>query len=164
MRAMCASTTSTEEVAPERMAAVVCSADHCQTGPLGGRALAGFCETAFFGVFAAARTADFFAGFFAAFALLFFLTVFFAISRPVAVSGNVKDAKAASRDGRGLLWVRGCPQSRLICRIVSQASSRRNSGRLGLWGDERGQEKGNLTEVSHAGGTPDKESNSNWQH
>jgi hypothetical protein len=53
------------------------------------------------------------------------------------------------------------PQSRLICRIVSQASSRRNSVRLGLWGDERGQEEGNLTEISHTGGTSDKESNSN---
>jgi hypothetical protein len=32
------------------------------------------------------------------------MMVFFAISRPVAVAGNVKDAGAASRDGRGLLW------------------------------------------------------------
>ena len=53
------------------MAAAVCSADHCQTGPLGGRALAGFCETAFFCAFAAVRPADFFADFFAAFAPLF---------------------------------------------------------------------------------------------
>jgi len=102
---MCACTTSVEEIAPERMAAAVCSADHCQTGPLGGRALAGFCETAFFCAFAAVRPADFFADFFAAFAPLFrLMMVFFAISRPVAVAGNVKDAGAASRDGRGLLW------------------------------------------------------------
>ena len=52
MRAMWASTTSTEEIAPERMAAAVCSADHCQTGPLGGRALAVFGETVFFCDFA----------------------------------------------------------------------------------------------------------------
>ena len=29
--------------------------------------------------------------------------------------------------------------------------------------NERGQEKSNLTEISHARGPPDKESNSNWQ-
>jgi hypothetical protein len=52
---------------------------------------AGFCETAFFCVFAAVRTADFFADFFADFVTLFrFLTVFFAISRPVAVAGTLK--------------------------------------------------------------------------
>jgi hypothetical protein len=71
--------------------------------------LEGFCETAFFWVFAAARTADFFTDFFvdflAAFAPLFrLMTVFFAISRPVAVAATFKDAGAASRDGRGLLW------------------------------------------------------------
>jgi hypothetical protein len=72
---------------------------------LGGRAFAGFFETAFFCVFALARTADFFADFFTAFAPLFrFLMVFFAISRPVAVPATFKDAEAASRDGRGLLW------------------------------------------------------------
>ena len=109
------------------------------------------------------------------------MTVFFAISRPVAMRRNVRDAGAASRDGRGLLWRSGRstgkgvrsnaarlifsqrPQSRLNCRIASQASSRRSSLRLGLWGDERGQEKSNLTEISHARGTPDKESDSNWQ-
>jgi hypothetical protein len=52
------------------------------------------------------------------------------------------------------------PQSRLNCRIASQASSRRNSLRLGLWGDERGQEKSNLTQIGHGRGTPGKESNS----
>ena len=56
------------------------------------------------------------------------------------------------------------PQSCPNCRIAWHASSRRNSLRLGLWGDERGQEKSNLTEISHARGTPDKESNSNRQH
>ena len=68
------------------MAAAVCNADHCQTGPLGGRALADFGETAFFAV-AAVRLVAFFADFLAVFAeLLFFLTtVFFAISRPVAM-------------------------------------------------------------------------------
>ena len=53
------------------------------------------------------------------------------------------------------------PQSRLNCRIALQASSRRDSLRLGLWRDERGQEKGNLTKISHARGTPDKESDGN---
>ena len=90
MRAMCASTTSTEEIAPERMAAAVSSADHCQTGPLGGRALADFGGTAFL-VFATARPVAFFADLFAVFAeLLFFLMVFFAICRPVAVAGTLK--------------------------------------------------------------------------
>ncbi len=32
--------TSTEEIAPERMAAAVSNADHCQIGPLGRRTLA----------------------------------------------------------------------------------------------------------------------------
>ena len=96
MRAMWASHFD-RGTAPERMAAAVCNADHCQTGPLGGRALAGFCETAFFRVFVAARTADFFADFFAAFAPLFrLLTVFFAISRPVTVPATFKDVGAAS--------------------------------------------------------------------
>jgi hypothetical protein len=88
MRAMCASTTSTEEIAPERMAAAVCSADHCQTGPLGGRALADFFATGFFCAFKPARAADFFVDFLgAAFAAPLFrlTTVFFAISRPVDV-------------------------------------------------------------------------------
>jgi len=55
------------------------------------------------------------------------------------------------------------PQSRLNCRIALQASSRRDSLRLGLWRDERGQEKGNLTEISRSRGTPDKESGGNRQ-
>src|SRR4051794_33992867 len=91
MRARWASTTSTEEIAPERMAAAVCSAVHCHTGPLGGRALAGLGKTVFF-AFATARLVAFLAVFFAAFAALFFflLTVFFAISRPVVVAGTLK--------------------------------------------------------------------------
>jgi hypothetical protein len=57
---------------------------------MGGRALAGVAETAFFCVLVAVRTADFFADFFADLAalfapLFFLLKVFFAISRPVAV-------------------------------------------------------------------------------
>ena len=90
MRATCTSTTSTEVIAPYLIAAAVCNADHCQTGPLGGRALAGFGETVFF-AFAAGRPVAGFAGFFvdflAVFAELpFFLTtVFFAISRPIAM-------------------------------------------------------------------------------
>jgi len=88
MRAMCASTTSIEEIAPERMAAAVCNAVHCQTGPLGGRAFADFREAGFFCAFAPVRPADFFVDFFgAAFAKSFFrlITVFFAISCPIAV-------------------------------------------------------------------------------
>jgi hypothetical protein len=34
--------TSTEEIAPERMAAAVSNADHCQIGPLGRRTLSDF--------------------------------------------------------------------------------------------------------------------------
>jgi hypothetical protein len=89
MRAIWASTTSTEEIAPERIAAAVCNAVHCQTGPLGGRALADFRATGFFCAFAPDFFADFFAAAFAA-PLFRLTTVFFAISRPVAVSATLK--------------------------------------------------------------------------
>src|SRR5689334_16519094 len=109
MRARWASTTSTEEIAPERMAAAVCSAVHCHTGPLGGRALAGFGETAFF-AFATARPTAFFADFFAAFAAaLFFLTLFFAISRPVAMGATLETPEPRVEAGEGVCgdWGRG---------------------------------------------------------
>ena len=56
MRAIWPSMTSTAETAPERMAAAVSSADHCQIGPLGGRALADLRGGAFPGAFAPALT------------------------------------------------------------------------------------------------------------
>ena len=100
MRAIWASTTSIEEIAPERMAAAVCNADHCQTGPLGGRAFRRiFVRPASSVLLRLWGAADFFVDFFgAAFAAPLFrlTTVFFAISRPVAVPGNVKDAWASS--------------------------------------------------------------------
>ena len=73
IRARCASTTSTEEIAPERIAAAVSTADHCQTGPLGGRGLVDFFDADFFAAFLAAVLVVFF------FAV--FLTVFLATSR-----------------------------------------------------------------------------------
>src|SRR5882757_6903932 len=39
MRPIWTFVTSTAEIAPERIAAAVCNADHCQTGPLGKRSL-----------------------------------------------------------------------------------------------------------------------------
>jgi hypothetical protein len=86
MRARWASTTSTDEIAPERIAAAVCTADHCQTDPLGGRAVAGFGAGFFCDVAPALRRlADFVADFFGAFFAPPFrlTTVFFAISRLV---------------------------------------------------------------------------------
>src|ERR1700722_4338688 len=47
MRSRCASRTSTAAIAPERIAAAVSPADHCQTGPLGGRILADLFDAAF---------------------------------------------------------------------------------------------------------------------
>jgi hypothetical protein len=47
------------------------------------------------------------------------MTVFFAISRPVAVAGNVKDAGAASRDGRGLLWGAGRNATRTMVGLMT---------------------------------------------
>jgi hypothetical protein len=66
---------------------------HCQTGPLGGRALADFRETGFFCAFAPAGRADFLVDFFGAVfaAPLFRLTtVFFAISHLAAVVKTLK--------------------------------------------------------------------------
>jgi hypothetical protein len=108
---MWASTTSVEEIVPDRIAAAVSSADHCQTGPFGGRPLAGFRDTAFFCAFAPApmRPADFFIDFFGAayFAPLFRLTtVFFAISCPVAVAGTVEAPGFQVETGAWLLNVR----------------------------------------------------------
>ena len=109
IRAICASTTSTEEIAPERIAAAVCNADHCQTGPLGGRALADFRETGFFCAFApACGRADFFVDFFgiAFVAPLFRLTtVFFAISRPVAAPATLKAPRPRVETGGGFCVV-----------------------------------------------------------
>ena len=104
IRAICADTTSTEEIAPERMAAAVCNAVHCQTGPLGGRALADFRGAGFFCAFAPAllRLAVFIVDFFGVvfFEPFFRLTaVFFAISRPIALMGTLKAAESQVETG-----------------------------------------------------------------
>ena len=109
IRAICASTTSVEEIAPERMAVAVCNADHCQTGPLGGRALANFRDTALlFCAFTPAlvRPVDLIVDFpGAAFFKPFFrlTTVFFAISRPVALVGTLEAPGSQVETGARLL-------------------------------------------------------------
>src|SRR5260363_375357 len=100
MRAICASVTSTEETAPERIAAAVSTADHCQTGPFGRR---GFAAAAFAdnvgcglalgaGFFTAALAAARFGAGFAVFAAFFtfagFFAVFAIVVPPVIVSGH----------------------------------------------------------------------------
>ncbi len=46
--------TSTEEIAPERIAAAVSNADHCQIGPFGKRSLADLRDATLLGDFAPA--------------------------------------------------------------------------------------------------------------
>ena len=101
--------TSVEGIAPKRMAAAVCNADHCQTGPLGGCALADFRGTAlFFCAFAPAlmRPVDLIVDFpGSAFFKPFFrlTTVFFAISRLVALAGTLEAPGSQVETGERLL-------------------------------------------------------------
>src|SRR5882757_9741541 len=76
IRAMWASVTSTDEIAPARIAAAVSSAVHCQTGPLG---TAGLRDAALL-VRGEVFFADFFAGAFFAARFTVFLPVFLAKS------------------------------------------------------------------------------------
>jgi hypothetical protein len=91
------------------MATAVCNADHCQTGPLGGCALADFRGTAlFFCAFAPAlmRPVDLIVDFpGSAFFKPFFrlTTVFFAISRPVALVGTLEAPGSQVETGGRLL-------------------------------------------------------------
>ena len=106
IRAIWASTTSVEEIAPEPIAAAVCNADHCQIGPLGGRALGDFRDTGFVCDFASAllRPVDFIVDFFGVAFLkpVFRLTtVFFAISRPVALLGTLEAREFQVETGGG---------------------------------------------------------------
>src|SRR6266496_3086627 len=88
--------TSTEEIAPERMAAAVSTADHCQTGPLGSSTLADLRGAAFLNTFAAV---DFFCGdaFFEARFLP--ITVFLATSHSHYVCRDGKGVGARCRGG-----------------------------------------------------------------
>src|SRR6185312_352886 len=120
------------------------------------------------------------ADFFAPFAeLLFFLTVFFAISRPVAMQATLETPEPRVETGAGFcgnqrarqmgspiaarLIFGHCPQSRLNCRIASLALSRRGALRPGRWRNERGQEKGNRARTSHARRTSGQEAGGNRQ-
>src|SRR5579859_6201634 len=78
IRAMCAWTTSTAEVAPERIAAAVSVADHCQAGPFGRPADAVLRGRAFVAAPAPCRVVDVFTARLDDFALVI---VFFATSR-----------------------------------------------------------------------------------
>src|SRR5664280_2141075 len=88
--------TSTEEIAPERIAAAVSNADHCQIGPLGRRILADLRGSDFFGGFTPELTrravfiAVFFLGAIFLTTLFFFTTVFLATSHPLFRAGNVR--------------------------------------------------------------------------
>jgi hypothetical protein len=86
IRLRCASVTSTEETAPDRMVAAVSSADHCQTGPLGSRALGALGnlrDADLLAAFATLRAAVFLVDFFGA-ALL--ATCFFLFTARLATS------------------------------------------------------------------------------
>jgi len=78
--------TSTEEIAPERMADAVSNADHCQIGPLGRRTLADLRDSGFLGAFAPALMrpdvfiVDFFLGAVLLETLFLLITVFLVTS------------------------------------------------------------------------------------
>src|SRR5579872_5677950 len=70
IRSICACTTSTAEAAPERIAAAVSTADHCQTGPFGRPADAALRGEGFLAAPAPFGAVDFFAALFEVFALV----------------------------------------------------------------------------------------------
>src|SRR5437763_4441330 len=100
MRSRCASTVSTAEIAPLRIAAAVSTADHCQAGPFGRCALADLrgatFVTVFFAVFATAplRAVFFLLEIFVPVLAMFFvlpvflLAVLFATSRLLKLRGG----------------------------------------------------------------------------
>src|SRR5258708_31864875 len=90
---------STEEIAPERMAAAVSNADHCQIGPFGRRTLEDLRVSAFWGAFAPALMppevliVDFLFGAVLLETLFLLITVFLVTSRlPYPVWGTVRAA------------------------------------------------------------------------
>src|SRR5437016_4138005 len=97
--------TSTEEIAPERMAAAVSNADHCQIGPLGKRALEDLSDSAFWGAFAPALMrpevfiVDFLLGAVLLETLFLLITVFLVTSHLPYPVGNGKGGGAWCRGG-----------------------------------------------------------------
>src|SRR5882724_11772954 len=99
MRATWASVTSRQETTPDRIAAAVSTADHCQIGGSGRCALAGFRNPAFLIGFASPSTrvlVDFFANLF--FEVLFRLTALLAkVVSPSLLCSRSYGGKADSR-------------------------------------------------------------------
>jgi hypothetical protein len=132
--------TSRQETTPDRIAAAVSTADHCQIGASGGCALAGFRNTAFLAGFAAPPTPvlfDFFATLF--FEGLVRLTAFLAKSViPHCCSAEVMGAGTACRAGRYPQAILGKPYGRaaqieLSLRFLSCVPG----GKIAIWQNNR---------------------------